>query len=64
MHNAAPTDVTVEPGRRGTLAYQAPELLARGVLSPTADCYAFGVLLWEMLTAQARPGCLGLCAGV
>jgi hypothetical protein len=50
--------VTVETVR-GALAYQAPEVLARGVLSPAADCYAFGVLLWEMLTAQARPGCRG-----
>ncbi len=57
MENAAPSGATVEPGRRGALAYQAPEVLARGVLSPAADCYAFGVLLWEMLTAQARPGC-------
>jgi serine/threonine protein kinase len=50
--------VTVETVR-GALAYQAPEVLARRVLSPAADCYAFGVLLWEMLTAQARPGCCG-----
>ena len=57
---AAAAGVTVEPGRRGALAYQAPEVLERGVLSPAADCYAFGVLLWEMLTAQARPRCQGL----
>jgi hypothetical protein len=52
--------VIVKPGRRGALTYQAPEVLARCVLSPAADCYAFGVLLWEMLTAQARPECWGL----
>jgi len=55
---AALASVTVETVR-GALAYQAPEVLARRVLSPAADCYAFGVLLWEMLTAQARPGCRG-----
>lgn len=51
------TSVTVKPWQRGTLAYQAPEVLERGILSPAADCYAFGVLLWEMLTAEARPVC-------
>ena len=41
--------------QRGTLAYQPPELLAADAVSLATDCYAFGVLLWEMLTAQARP---------
>lgn len=41
--------------QRGTLAYQPPELLASDAVSFATDCYAFGVLLWEMLTAQARP---------
>ena len=40
--------------QRGTLAYQPPELLAADTVSLATDCYAFGVLLWEMLTAQAR----------
>ncbi len=40
--------------QRGMLAYQPPELLEAGAVSPAADCYAFGVLLWEMWTAQAR----------
>jgi len=40
--------------QRGMLAYQPPELLESGAVSPAADCYAFGVLLWEMWTAQAR----------
>ena len=51
------TTVFVEPWQRGTLAYLAPEVLERGILSPAADCYAFGVLLYEMLTAEARPVC-------
>ena len=41
--------------QRGTLAYQPPELLASDAVSFATDCYAFGVLLWEMLTAQACP---------
>jgi len=55
--------ITVEPGRRGALAYQAPEVLERGELTPATDCYAFGVLLWEMLAAQARPDGRGACLG-
>ncbi len=55
-HVAPPPGVEGKQLRRGTLAYQPPELLERGVGSPAGDCYAFGVLLWEMLTAQARPG--------
>ncbi len=60
---AVATRTIVEPGRRGALAYQAPEVLERGVLTPAADCYAFGVLLWEMLAAQARPDGRGACLG-
>jgi serine/threonine protein kinase len=67
VHRAVLASVTIEPWRRGTLAYQAPAVLERCMLSPAADCYAFGVLLWEMLTAQARPECPGVvhgCPGV
>jgi len=60
-HRGALATATVKPGRNGVFAYQAPEVLAHGMLSPAANCYAFGVLPWEMLTAQARPGCPGLC---
>ncbi len=55
VQNAPAKGLQANPLQRGALAYQPPELLERGVLSPAADCYAFGVLLWEMLTAQARP---------
>eukprot|EP00201_Polytomella_parva_P020834 CAMPEP_0175042198 /NCGR_PEP_ID=MMETSP0052_2-20121109/2407_1 /TAXON_ID=51329 ORGANISM="Polytomella parva, Strain SAG 63-3" /NCGR_SAMPLE_ID=MMETSP0052_2 /ASSEMBLY_ACC=CAM_ASM_000194 /LENGTH=656 /DNA_ID=CAMNT_0016304937 /DNA_START=101 /DNA_END=2068 /DNA_ORIENTATION=+ len=36
----------------GTVTHMPPELLSRGVLSPSADVYALGVLLWELLTAD------------
>jgi serine/threonine protein kinase len=39
--------------QHGTLAYMPPELLANGIVSYAADVYSFGVLLWEMFTAQA-----------
>lgn len=31
----------------GTVTHMPPELLSKGILSPTADVYAMGVLLWE-----------------
>jgi serine/threonine protein kinase len=55
-HLAPAPGVVARQLRRGTLAYQPPELLDGGIGTPAADCYAFGALLWEMLTAQARPG--------
>ncbi len=54
-HLAPIRGIKAVPHPHGALAYQPPELLEGGVGSPAADCYAFGVLLWEMLTAQARP---------
>jgi signal transduction histidine kinase len=35
--------------RGGTLAYAAPERLHGQPSSPAADCYALGMLLWEMV---------------
>ncbi|MDB4967389.1 MAG: hypothetical protein JWN44_3078 [Myxococcales bacterium] len=37
---------------KGNLGYMAPEQLARAALGPSADVYAAGVLLWEMLTGR------------
>ncbi|GIL48237.1 hypothetical protein Vafri_4913 [Volvox africanus] len=31
----------------GTVTHMPPELLSKGILSPSADVYAMGVLLWE-----------------
>ncbi|GIL59011.1 hypothetical protein Vafri_13986, partial [Volvox africanus] len=42
----------------GTLAYLSPEMLTTYRQSPAADQYAFGLLIWEVVTAQ--PLFLGL----
>jgi len=42
------------PAMYGTLPYMAPELLRGEVAGPTADVWAFGVMLAEMLTGR-RP---------
>ena len=34
----------------GTISYMAPETITQGVLDFPCDIYAFGVLLWEMLS--------------
>ena len=41
-------------GPRGTINYLAPEVLLGEDVSPAADVYAFGVLLWQVLTRR-RP---------
>ena len=36
----------------GTIAYLSPELVTRGVADARSDIYAFGIMLFEMLTGQ------------
>src|SRR5205823_5775180 len=36
----------------GTLAFQPPEALATGVMTPQADVYAAGLTLWMILTGS------------
>ena len=40
----------------GTFAWAAPEVLLGKPTSESADIYSFGVLLWELSTAEAPPG--------
>lgn len=37
---------------QGTLTHMAPEVLMYGKISRASDVYAFGILLWELYTAQ------------
>src|SRR5699024_7566106 len=36
----------------GTIAYLSPELITRGDANQQSDVYAFGIMLFEMLTGQ------------
>jgi eukaryotic-like serine/threonine-protein kinase len=48
------TELTQQAGRMMTAAYAAPEQVSGQTLTPAADVYALGVLLFELLTGQ-RP---------
>jgi len=41
-----------EPSRGGTLPYMAPELFTDAEITPIVDIYAFGVMLYEMITGR------------
>lgn len=36
----------------GAVNYMPPELLSQGVLTPAADVYSFGILMWELLVGK------------
>ncbi|CAD7695593.1 unnamed protein product [Ostreobium quekettii] len=37
----------------GTVSHQPPELLRDGILTPAADVYSFGLLMWQMVMGKA-----------
>ena len=50
-----------------TMPYMPPELLEHSQLTPAADTYSFGMIMWESFTGQAslcqpylNPVCLHL----
>jgi serine/threonine protein kinase/tetratricopeptide (TPR) repeat protein len=45
-------DQAVEDDAAGSLAYMAPEVLQGAAASPSADLYAVGVMLYELLAGQ------------
>ena len=45
-----PGSLTEDGGLVGTLAYMAPEQLEGAKVKPTTDVYAFGLLIYEMVT--------------
>ncbi|DBA90593.1 hypothetical protein WJX77_007250 [Trebouxia sp. C0004] len=49
-----PQGETIQTRALGTITHMPPELMLEGSLSQAVDVYAFGVVLWEMYTAQ-RP---------
>lgn len=36
----------------GTVTHMPPEVLMQGHLSPRADVYSFGIILWEMIAGE------------
>jgi serine/threonine protein kinase len=41
--------------QHGALAYMPPEMIGADRLSFATDVYSYGVVLWELLTAQVHP---------
>lgn len=50
LARAANTNTTTGQALLGTIAYLSPELITRGVADARSDVYAFGIMLYEMLT--------------
>lgn len=52
LARAASANTTTGQALLGTIAYLSPELVTRGEADARSDVYAFGVMLFEMLTGQ------------
>jgi len=46
-------DTHIETFTCGTVSHQPPELLRDGILTPAADVYSFGLLMWQMVMCRA-----------
>lgn len=54
LARAVSANTTTGQALLGTIAYLSPELVTRGVADARSDIYAFGIMLYEMLTG-AQP---------
>jgi len=52
LARAVSANTTTGQALLGTIAYLSPELVTRGVADARSDVYAFGILMFEMLTGQ------------
>lgn len=52
LARAVSANTTTGQALLGTIAYLSPELVTRGVADARSDLYAFGVMLYEMLTGS------------
>ncbi|MGO1435449.1 MAG: Stk1 family PASTA domain-containing Ser/Thr kinase [Canibacter sp.] len=50
LARSASANTTTGQALLGTIAYLSPELVTRGVADARSDVYAFGIMLYEMLT--------------
>lgn len=50
LARAANNNTTTGQALLGTIAYLSPELVTRGIADARSDVYAFGIMLYEMLT--------------
>ena len=52
LARAVSANTTTGQALLGTIAYLSPELVTRGVADARSDLYAFGIMLYEMLTGS------------
>lgn len=52
LARAVSANTTTGQALLGTIAYLSPELVTRGVADARSDIYAFGIMMFEMLTGQ------------
>ncbi|CAD7700038.1 unnamed protein product [Ostreobium quekettii] len=52
LSRASPSATAIRTFTCGTTRYCPPELLRDGLLTPAADVYSFGMLLWELVSGR------------